>query len=568
MAEGSNNHQAADEPSARARLLDMIGLVVSAFSEEAEPHPLFDNLLACLLSATESECGFIGEVMRTSDGTPWLRTHAITNIAWDEESRRMYERYATQGLEFTNLNTLFGEVITSGKPVIANNPATDPRSSGLPTGHPPMERFLGVPLYYRGELVGVVGVANRELDYDKKLIEFMQPLASTSAMLVGTYRGVCARRRAEAALREAERRFRTMTDQAPVMVWMSGSGGLRTWFNKMWLNVTGNTLDTEMGHGWAEGIHPADREGCLGACAAAFETRTSFETTYRLRGAGGGYRWILDRGVPRFRDDGEFVGFIGSAVDITEGKQAEQRQQELIAELSRKNTELEEFAYTISHDLKTPLVAVTGYMDLLLGDLNEGNLADVREYAAGAATAAKEMLHSIEHLLHYACIGGLVNPSEQVRLDEVVGEVLHVVADQVEQRKVQVHVAPNLPVVKGDRVRLREAFQNLIGNALKYLGNQPEPRIEVGMQEANEEPAFFVRDNGVGIDPKNHDKVFGVFEKLDPGSAGVGVGLAIVKRVIELHGGRVWVESEGAGKGSAFLFTLPRVSPLARQASE
>jgi signal transduction histidine kinase len=120
-----------------------------------------------------------------------------------------------------------------------------------------------------------------------------------------------------------------------------------------------------------------------------------------------------------------------------------------------------------------------------------------------------------------------------------------------------VNVAQNLPVVRGDRPRLVEVMQNLLDNAAKFMGDQPEPQIDIGVYERQNQPIFFVRDNGMGIPPAYHEKVFGLFDKLEAQSEGTGVGLALAKRIVEVHGGRIWVESEGKGQGSMFCFTLP-----------
>ena len=127
---------------------------------------------------------------------------------------------------------------------------------------------------------------------------------------------------------------------------------------------------------------------------------------------------------------------------------------------------------------------------------------------------------------------------------------------QIHSRNITIDIATNLPVVYGDRARLREVFENLIANAANYMGKQKSPRIEIGKRKGKA-PTFFVKDNGIGIEPKYHSKIFGLFEKLDPASEGTGIGLALIKRIIETHDGKIWVESDGLGKGSTFCFTIP-----------
>jgi GAF domain-containing protein len=151
---------------------------------------VFDFLLATFLEVTRSEYGFIGEVFHEADGTPYLKTHAITNIAWNTETRNFYEEHAPQGLEFYNLRSLFGAVITSTRPVIANEPASDPRSCGLPDGHPAMHCFLGVPLMDGEGMLGMLGMANRPGGYDEELLASIEPLTSTTAMLLRNHRAL------------------------------------------------------------------------------------------------------------------------------------------------------------------------------------------------------------------------------------------------------------------------------------------------------------------------------------------------------------------------------------------
>lgn len=177
-------------------LLAAISRAQSHFIIDTDPHVLFDNLLSDILSLTQSEYGFIGEVLNTAKGEPYLKTHTITNIAWNEETRALYEKYAPN-MEFYNMKTLFGAVITTGKPVIANNPSTDPRHGGLPKGHPPLNAFLCLPFYSGKRLVGMAGVANRPGGYDEGLVEYLQPLLTTCGNIIEAYRTDQLRKHAE-----------------------------------------------------------------------------------------------------------------------------------------------------------------------------------------------------------------------------------------------------------------------------------------------------------------------------------------------------------------------------------
>jgi signal transduction histidine kinase len=150
-----------------------------------------------------------------------------------------------------------------------------------------------------------------------------------------------------------------------------------------------------------------------------------------------------------------------------------------------------------------------------------------------------------------------MNPPERVTFKELVQEAVRLVAGRISTGGAQVQVADAAVVLKGDRPRLMEIWQNLVENACKFMGNQPKPRVEIGVEKRGPETVFFVRDNGAGIDPRYQAKVFGLFEKLDPKGEGTGMGLALVKRIVEMYKGRIWVESPGLGQGANFLFTLP-----------
>ena len=230
----------------------------------------------------------------------------------------------------------------------------------------------------------------------------------------------------------------------------------------------------------------------------------------------------------------------------------------LIGELERRNAELERFTYTVSHDLRTPLVTVRGFVDLLEKDVAAGEAERVAGDLSRIRGATATMETLLRELLELSRVGRVMNPPEAVPLDALARHAVGILHGRLKAAGVRVEVRPGLPTVHGDRTRLLEVLQNLIENAVKFRSGQGEPVVEVGSRPGPDGPVVFVRDNGVGIDPRYHERVFALFERLDPRVEGTGVGLALVKRIVEVHGGRVWVESEGAGKGATFCFTLPR----------
>ncbi len=234
--------------------------------------------------------------------------------------------------------------------------------------------------------------------------------------------------------------------------------------------------------------------------------------------------------------------------------------EKLIKELEAKNTELERFTYTVSHDLRSPLVTINGFLGYLKGDTASGNTDRVTTDIQRIQDAVDKMHLLLKELLELSRIGRIINAPETVPFEDLVRDAMELVHGRLEARGVTVLTQPNLPAIQGDRQRLTTVLQNLLDNAAKYMGSQTTPHIEIGQQGEDAEPGkliFYVKDNGMGIPAQHHERIFGLFDKLDPKSDGTGVGLALVTRIIEVHGGRIWVESE-AGKGSTFLFTLPK----------
>lgn len=230
--------------------------------------------------------------------------------------------------------------------------------------------------------------------------------------------------------------------------------------------------------------------------------------------------------------------------------------EELNAELKRRNDELEGFTYTVSHDLKSPLITVQGFLGLLRQDLNAGNIDRVHHDCDRISRAATNMQELLNDLLELSRIGRLTNPPQLISLEALVAEVLELLDGPLRERGIDITVGADLPTVYGDHLRLREVLQNLVENAIKYLGDQETPKIEIGVTTREGERTFFVRDNGIGLAPEHRGRIFGLFQQLSPKSEGTGIGLALVRRIVEFHGGRIWAESAGLGQGSTFYFTL------------
>jgi light-regulated signal transduction histidine kinase (bacteriophytochrome) len=277
---------------------------------------------------------------------------------------------------------------------------------------------------------------------------------------------------------------------------------------------------------------------------------------YRLRRADGVYRWILDLGVPRYTPDGSFAGYIGSCIDITERKQAEAELQRTARELACSNADLEQFAYTASHDLQEPLRAVVECLQLLQQGDTEQLDTRAQELIQHAIEGSVRMRTLINSLLAYARLGTHDNPFAPADCETVLQEALANLRMVIEESGAVVTHDP-LPTVWADATQLLQVFQNLLGNALKFRGAKP-PAIHIGVTHTADAWVFAVRDNGIGIEPQYAERVFVIFQRLHTRAEypGTGIGLALCKKIVERHGGRIWVESE-LGRGATFCFTIP-----------
>lgn len=249
---------------------------------------------------------------------------------------------------------------------------------------------------------------------------------------------------------------------------------------------------------------------------------------------------------------GQHVKSIGTVEDISERKEMENA-------IIRKNEELTRFIYTVSHDLKSPLVTIKSFTSYLKEDIeNQDKEAQEKDFAY-IRNAADNMGRLLDELLELSRIGRKEEPKTEVQLQTILENAIELVAGRIKEKKVNIRITGPSVMLTGYPQRLLQLYQNLLDNAVKFMDNQPEPLVEIGSfvnKEKNGEVVLFVRDNGSGIDPRYHHKIFGLFEKLHNNNEGSGIGLALVKRIVEVHEGSIWFTSEGTGKGTTFYFTI------------
>jgi signal transduction histidine kinase len=241
--------------------------------------------------------------------------------------------------------------------------------------------------------------------------------------------------------------------------------------------------------------------------------------------------------------------------EIEARKKVEHDREALIQELKSKNQELNRFAITVSHDLKTPLITISGYLGYLEKDAQSRNIERMNKDINQINEATKKMGRLVDQLLDLSRVGRIINPPKSIPFGEIVQDALKQAEGPIRERKVSVQIDPEFPIVNVDRVRMVQVIQNLVTNSIKFMGDQENPCIEIGQKKVTDETIFFVKDNGIGIEPQYQHGIFELFSKLDSHTDGNGIGLATVKRIVEVHGGKIWVESE-LGKGATFFFTL------------
>jgi PAS domain S-box-containing protein len=369
-------------------------------------------------------------------------------------------------------------------------------------------------------------------------------------------------------LQDLENRFKAIADNAPVLVWMSDTDKLCTYFNKGWLEFTGRTIDQEYGNGWAAGVHPDDFERCLETYVTSFDKRVPFKMQYRLKRNDGQFRWILDNGVPRYTLEGEFLGYIGSCVDINDQKTLNQELEDRNIKLARQNKELKAFNYIATHDLQEPLERLITYSTLVRNSFPEMLSPIISSYLDKIMEEAEKTRDLITKLLQYTLLTNDSSWRTKTNLTILLEEVLQTFKKEIIDKKIKIYADP-LPEVEVVPWRIKKVFSNLIDNSIKFARPGIDTEIRVSANKigsgakihSNLKDAEYweisFTDNGIGFDNKYKDLVFDVFKKIENSSnSGQGIGLAIVKKILNNHDGEIFADSK-PGEGTCFRMYIP-----------
>ncbi|HEY8560825.1 MAG TPA: ATP-binding protein [Pyrinomonadaceae bacterium] len=467
----------------------------------------------------------------------------------------------------------------AGKTIVNEDSKTDPRTAAsyekiyAQNGE---RAYVAVPLLRENRWVASLWVS------DDKPRRWSKDEVSLLEFIAEQVWAVVEKLRIDAALRESEKRFRNMADHAPVMIWVTDATGYCQYLSQSWFDFTGQTPETGLGFGWLDATHPDDLGRTEEEFVAANKEHESFRLEYRLRRRDGEYAWAIDSAQPRFGENGEFLGYIGSVIDITERKLAEQererllaREQLLRAEAENANRLKDEFLATVSHELRTPLNSILGWASTVRQ--NNYNPEIMRRAFEVVERNARNQNQIISDILDVSrVITGKLNLNLQpVELSSAVLAAVDTVRPAIEAKGIRLatRLDPDAETIVGDADRLQQIVWNVLSNAVKFT---PEGgSIEIALRYGKDAAEITVSDNGIGIEQDFLPYVFDRFRQADGRMnrrhGGLGLGLAIVRHLTELHGGTVFAESAGPGRGAGFTLRFPlktRGADAARNGSE
>ncbi len=451
---------------------------------------------------------------------------------------------AAQEIENTPKEELLGKRVTKVFPGVVEfgllSVFRDVWKSGIPQSHP-------ISFYKDDKLQGW-----RE-NYVIRL---------SSGEVLAIYNDQTEQQKALSKLHASEERFRLLVEQSPLSIEIYNKDGFMIQANRAWeylWNIP-NRDDFIMSYNIYKdkqlmemGVSEKVRQAFTGKSFDLPELVYKSRTTNRP----GRSRCVHTSIYPLKSASGDVLNVVIMYEDITERVEGVNERNRLFKELETKNAALERFTYTVSHDLKSPLITIRGFLGMVKKDFKTANYERIQEDIVRIDRAANRMYSLLDDVLHLSRIGRTVNINDLISLTALAGEIVDMFKERLQEKSIEVIVSDDLPTVRGDRTRLYEVFQNLIENAIKFIGDTANPRIEVGTTIVDAKTVTFVKDNGVGVESQFHETIFDLFDQLNQETEGSGVGLALVKRIIETHGGHIWIESEGTGLGTTFNFYIP-----------
>lgn len=606
-----NQKMKPEKNKLNVEMLSALSVAFGRFISEENPQLLFEYLLNKLLDLTRSEYGFIGRVLNANDGNPYLKTYAITNISWNEETQALYETQANQGMEFHNLDTLFGSCLTTREPVIANDPSNDPRRGGIPSGHPALKTFLGIPLLQGNEMIGMAGMANRTGGYDEQIIQHFQPFFQTCSNLISAYNQFELREIAENELRSINEMFTAFLEAASEGIGFVDTNGKIQNINRKIVEMFGYSRD-ELINQPIEILMP-ERNRKIHVNHRSVYIHNPFP---RSMGTGldinairkDGSEFPIDVSLSYIdRDDGiqsmffitdtsrqkQYEESLQQAHDeleikvIARTKELEQINKSLRAEMeSRERAERADilktqFVADVTHELRTPLSILTlisGNLDLLYDQLDDSKRHQMIQEIRAHAQIMNDLIGDVLDISRLDD-GRTSEDREVVDLSQIVNKVIDEQLPLAHKNQQSIIISKSEPLrIFANDQQIKKCVRNIVNNAIKYTPDGSKIICECiaypgrgssdkfwnwpGIDKLPEGSwaSFCVRDNGNGIDDKNLEKIFERFYRIDSQSniPGTGLGLPIAQELIKHNQGHIYAASE-PGSGSTFAIYLPLI---------
>jgi PAS domain S-box-containing protein len=413
---------------------------------------------------------------------------------------------------------------------------------------------------WQGELVQTCRDGRRIFVITRWALDRRSPDKPASVLI--TDNDITDRKKAEQALLENERRFRTLGDNIAHLAWMASADGNIHWYNRRWFEYTGTTLEEMQGWGWEKVHHPDHINRVKDKWADHLRRGENWEDTFPLRGKDGAYRWFLSRAFPIRNTEGQIVSWFGTNTDITEQKLSEEELERVVdertARLRETIGELEAFSYSVSHDMRAPLRAMQGYAKVLLEDYAATLDNDAKKYLDRIQRASNRLDLLIQDVLAYSRVAKGEIALHPVDLERLVEDVL-ASHPELQEPKTTITIARPLPRVLGHEAYVTQCLTNLLGNAVKFVPEGTKPTVSIRAEDVGQNVRIWFEDNGIGIDPAHFPRIFEIFGQVHPEKkfGGTGIGLAIVRKAVHRMNGDVGVESE-PGRGSRFWILLQK----------
>lgn len=542
-------------------MLSAVSQALASFIKSDDSQSPFEVMLHHLLSISNSEYGFIGEVLYDEHDRPYLKSHALTNIAWDEATRELYAQSYADGLKFTNLETLFGQVLKTGELLISNTPSSDPRSGGLPPGHPPLNSFMGLPVRSGKALVGMIGIANRPGGYNVRIAEHLNLLVATCSNLILAFRAEKARHHIQDKLSRSEAAFRVLFDSAADGILELDEDGSIQRSNPAMEQIFGFNSKLLLGMSVSDLFHP-DCHSSLATLLTKAKDRD-----HGVRGELTGHHRLLTEFPVEITVStmafGESTHFVAIVRDVSEWKALREELISAKAQADNANKAKGEFLANMSHEVRTPINGVIGMTELSLATKLDD---EQKDYLETVYESAKSLLRVINDILDFSKIdaGKMTLDIALFDVREYLQRMLGDLALRARQKGIvfEYDFDKRIPrYVNGDAYRLRQILVNLISNAIKFTEHGVVKLIVSAIDGEDDwvKIRFSVRDTGIGITSEQKKDIFKAFSQGDASITrrygGSGLGLVISSNLVNLMGGHIEMESE-FGMGSLFYFDL------------